>query len=46
MEAFGPAKVIYTCNEGETPKNLELTEEEATYIGLDRSAPDQRETNQ
>jgi hypothetical protein len=46
MEAFGPAIVIYTCKEGETSENLELTEEEATYIGLDRSTPDERETNQ
>jgi hypothetical protein len=46
MEAFGPAKVIYTCKEGETPKNLELSENEAVYIGLDRSTPDIRDTNQ
>jgi hypothetical protein len=45
MEAFGPAIVIYTCKEGETSKNMELTEEEAVYIGLDRSVPDMRDTN-
>jgi len=45
MEGFGPAIVIYTCKEGETEENLELTEEEAKYIGLDRSTPDMRDTN-
>jgi len=35
----------YTGEEGETEENLELTEEEARYIALDRSTPDMRDTN-
>lgn len=37
-EGLGPAVVNYTCKEGESSRDLRLTEEEAVYIGLDRSA--------
>jgi hypothetical protein len=34
----GPAVVNYTCREDEASRDLRLTEEDAVYIGLDRSA--------
>ena len=44
FEGLGPAVVNYTCKEGETSKKLRLSEEDAVYIGLDRSLPDLPET--
>ena len=38
FEGMGPAVVNYTCREGEPSRDLRLSEEEAVYIGLDRSA--------
>jgi hypothetical protein len=37
VEGMGPAVVIYSCKEGDLSKNLRLSEEDAVYIGLDRS---------
>ena len=38
LEGLGPAVVNYTSREGEPSRDLRLTEEDAVYIGLDRSA--------
>jgi hypothetical protein len=34
---MGAAVVNYTCKEGDLSKNLRLSEDDAVYIGLDRS---------
>jgi len=44
FEGLGPVVVTYTCKEGEPSKKLRLSEEDAVYIGLDRSLPDFPET--
>jgi hypothetical protein len=36
-EGMGPARVNYTCKEGEPSRELRLSEEDAVYVGLDRS---------
>jgi hypothetical protein len=38
LESLGPAVVNYTGREGEPSRDLHLSEEDAVYIGLDRSA--------
>jgi len=37
VEALGPAVVNYTCKEGEPSRDLRLSEEDAVYLGLNRS---------
>lgn len=45
-EAIGPeTHVFYRCKESDPEKQLVLDDEQATYIGLDRTAPEGPEMN-
>lgn len=45
-EAMGPETcVFYCCKEGDPPKQLVLDDEQAAYIGLDRTSPEDQGMN-
>ena len=44
MAVLGGGLVNYRCEEGDPRQELELTSDEAAYVGLDMSLPDDPET--